>query len=244
MCEQSTCNGSTMNKPADKNLEHLREYGWNWFNYHAEQRTSMFNYSLAAASLLAAGFGAAIDKHPHLAATIGFVGALVTWSFFLIDGRNDKLVRRGERVLKAFEWTDFPNITQAPASDAAHPMPGGILIVDEKGVRTTAKDNTVVQYFRGTHRIHLRLIELIFCVAFLCGAFVSIWTPDAFQLREPPVAENVKILSDQVARLNASLMAMTDRIANASSLQGAGVSKPASGNAAPPVSPANMNDGH
>ena len=242
MCEQSTCIASDKNNPADKTLDHLREYGWNWFNYHAEQRTSMFNYSLAAASLLAAGFGAAIDKHPHLAAAIGFVGALVTWSFFLIDGRNDKLVRRGERVLKAFEATDFPNVTHAPAKVPEYPMPGGILIVDERGVRTRGKDNVLVQYFRGTHRIHLRLIELIFCVAFLCGAFISLWSPDAFQLKDPPVAENVKILSDQVARLNASLNAMADRIANASSLQGAGVPKPASAGAAPPVSPAHSND--
>jgi hypothetical protein len=233
-----------MNNPADKTLDHVREYGWNWFNYHAEQRTSMFNYSLAAASLLAAGFGAAIDKHPHLATAIGFVGALVTWSFFLIDGRNDKLVRRGERVLKAFEATDFPDVAHAPAKGAGYPMPGGILIVDERGVRTHGTDNIVVQYFRGTHRIHLRLIELIFCAAFLCGAFISLWNPGAFQLTEPPVAENVKILSDQVARLNASLNAMTDRLANTSSQQGAGVSKPAAAGAALPVLPAHLNDRH
>jgi len=244
MCEQSTCNGSVMNNPADKKLDHMREYGWNWFNYHAEQRTSMFNYSLAAASLLAAGFGASIDKHPHLAATIGFVGALVTWSFFLIDGRNDKLVRRGERVLKAFELTDFPDVTPASASDVAYPMPGGILIVDENGIRTSARDNIVVQYFRGTHRIHLRLIELIFCVAFLCGAFVSVWRPDAFKLNEPPVAENVKNLSEQVARLNVSLKAMSDRIASPSSLQGAGTSKPAPADATSSRLPANLNDRH
>jgi hypothetical protein len=225
-----------MNKPADPNLEHLREYAWRWFSYHAEQRTSMFNYSLAAASLLAAGFGAAIDKHPHVAAAIGIVGALVTWSFLLIDGRNDKLVRRGERVLKAFEWTDFPDVTQKPAKNAVPTMPGGILIVDENGVRPSARDNIVVQYFRGTHRIHLRLIELIFFFAFLCGASVAICRPDAFQLRDPPVAENVKILSDQVAGLNASLKALTNRIANGSSLQGAGVS--------PPASPADSNDRH
>ncbi|HET6207576.1 MAG TPA: hypothetical protein VFD98_12260, partial [Terracidiphilus sp.] len=228
---------------AEKTLEHIRVYGWDWFHYHAEQRTSMFNYSLAAASLLAAGFGASIDKHPHLAAAIGIVGALVTWSFFLIDGRNDKLVRRGERVLKAFEATDFPNITQAPGSAEVHPMPGGILIVDEEGVRTRGKDNILVQYIRGTHRIHLRLIELIFFFAFLCGAAISIWRPDAFQLTEPPVAENVKNLSDQVARLNASLQVMSDRIA-ASSPQGGGVSQPAPSLAAPPVSPANSNDRH
>jgi hypothetical protein len=87
------------------------EYAWNWFAYHAGQRTSMFNYFLAAASLLAAGYGAAIDSHPSVAATISAVGMLVSISFVLIDKRNDALVRRGERVLRAIERMRFPNIT-------------------------------------------------------------------------------------------------------------------------------------
>ena len=200
---------------SDENTDYLREYAWNWFSYHAEQRTSMFNYSLAAASLLAAGFGATIEKLPFVAAAIGMVGALVTWSFFLIDGRNDKLVRRGERVLKALEQSAFPDITAAPKGGADHPMPGGILIVNEEGVRTDHKDGVLVQYFRGTHRIHLRLIEFLFFVAFLVGAFTAIWMPNAFQLKDPSVAEDVRLLSGQVEHLNASLKVLADKMVTA-----------------------------
>lgn len=223
--------------------DYIREYGWNWFNYHAGQRTSMFNYSLAAASLLAAGFGAAIDHHPRVASVIAFVGALVTWSFFLVDGRNDRLVRRGERVLKALEQIDFPNVTSAPASAAQHPMPGGILIANEEGVRAPAENGFWRLYLGGAHRIHLRLIEAIFCFAFLVGAALVTCKPDAFQSKEPPIAESVRILSEQVMRLNASLQAVTDRLANIRTMETTGSSQQSPA-ASPAAAPGKLNERH
>ena len=244
MCEECECEKAVEEKKADRKFDFFYEYGWNWFRYHAEQRTGMFNYSLAAASLLAAGYGAAIDKHPHVAAAIGLVGGLVTLSFVMIDGRNDKLVRRGERVLKALEQQMFPNVIKQPADDSTHDLPGGILIVNEKGVRTNARDNVVVQYFRGTHRIHLRWIEAIFCLAFFTGAAVAACWPNAFQSKEPSVADSVKLLSDQVTQLNASLKSLSNRITTANTVQSTVLPVPNAAAATPAVQPSESNGRH
>ncbi len=245
MCEGCTQEESAANGSAAGNQNHIRQYGWDWFRYHAEQRTSMFNYSIAAASLLAAGYVAAIDKHPNVAGSIAFLGAWITLSFVLIDGRNDKLVRRGERVLRALEVSDFPNVTQAPVKSAGHTMPGGILIVDEKGVRTNEEHGLFKQwglrYRHGTHRLHLRLIQGTFCAAFLLGGSIATWWPERIQTKDPPVAENIKTLSDQVTRLSASLNAITDRVGNANPRQTGG--DPHSASSSGPA-PANLNDRH
>lgn len=196
--------------------KYIREYAWNWFSYHAGQRTSMFNYSLAAASLLAAGFGATIATLPHVAAAIAFVGVLVTSSFLLIDRRNGQLIHRGERVLRALEHDAFPEIPQASKADASYPMPAGILIVNEKGVRTDGKEgNVFIQYARGLHRVHLRLIEFVFFIAFLIGAVGATWKPGAFQTKDLTVLQSVQLLSEHVVRLDASLQVLTDRVATA-----------------------------
>jgi hypothetical protein len=237
MCEGCKQGGAGVGTPAPTSQDHIREYGWEWFRYHAEQRTSMFNYSIAAASLLAAGFVAAIDKHANVAAPIAFFGAWITWSFILIDGRNDKLVRRGERVLKALEVTDFPNVMHAPAANAGHTMPGGILIVDDDGIRTDANDPFLVRYWRGTHRVHLRLIQGSFCAAFLLGGCFATLRPDLFQTKEPPVAENIKILSDQVSNLSASLKAVTAGSGNAVPNQSSGASSAKSSSVPAPTNP-------
>lgn len=207
----------------DKKLD-LREYAWNWFSYHAAQRTSMFNYYLAAAALLAAGFGATIDKLPVVAAAIGILGALVTLSFIKIDGRNDELVRRGESVLKALEQSAFPHVAGTPKKD--HPMPAGILNVDEHAARTSQHDGLWFEFRRGMHRIHLRLIEYLFLVAFVLGTAAAIWMPGALQQKDPS-ADNVRLLSLQVAHLNASLTTLSDRMANVPAVQPSAQSQPA-----------------
>jgi hypothetical protein len=170
----------------------------------------MFNYSLAAATLLAAGYGAAIDKHPLVAVAIGIVGCLVTQSFRLIDKRNDKLVRRGERVLKAFEKIRFPEVG-ADQEDKAMEMPGGILIVNEQGARKQTKRTRLELYRLGTHRVHLPLIEWIFFAAFALGtlgAFIE-------AVKDPPIeptAQAIDSLTKKVENLNESLIKLVDRV--------------------------------
>jgi hypothetical protein len=185
------------------------EYAWSWFAYHAEQRTSMFNYFLAAASLLAAGYAASIYEHPKAAIAIGVVGALVSISFVLIDKRNDALVRRGERVLRAIERQRFPNVT-SNQDKKDNEMPGGILLTNEKGKREEFKDSRWRLIWFGTHRFHLRWIESVFAAAFLAGLGNAVYMASHPPAPEPSVAASVQELTQKVATLSTSVQSLVD----------------------------------
>ena len=166
--------------PSATDLEHIREYAWSWFSYHAEQRTSMFNYSLAAAGLLAAGYGAVFDKSIVVAAAIGIVGAAVMLCFVFLDFRNRRLVEHGETALMYVETALFK-------SGRAVAMPVGILVADLRGIdpataqRELGLDTTNKPSSLGTHKVLLPLVEIIVCIAFLAGGVAPFLYPTLFQ---------------------------------------------------------------
>jgi deoxyribose-phosphate aldolase len=88
-----------------KHLQH--EYAWNWFAYHARQRTSMFNYFLVIVAALATAYSWLVARsEPQLlrhAGVVAVICAVITVLFMLLDRRNRDLVHRGERVLKRIE---------------------------------------------------------------------------------------------------------------------------------------------
>jgi len=104
-------------KPADELARMQFDYAWKWFNFHAEQRTRMFNYMLIGMGIFATALVAAIDKKlPVEAITIGVAAMCVAVVFYLIDGRNRQLyvvamdvLIHLERAVMFGENTSFPD---------------------------------------------------------------------------------------------------------------------------------------
>jgi hypothetical protein len=163
----------------DANLEQIRDYAWSWFSYHAEQRTSMFNYSLAAAGLLAAGYGAVFDKSIVVAAAISIVGFAVMLCFVFLDVRNRRLVEHGETALMYVESALFKG--------GSGKMPIGILLADLRGIdpaqaqRDLGLDTSTKPSRLGSHKVLLPLVEGIVCAAFLAGGIAPLVFPTLFQ---------------------------------------------------------------
>jgi hypothetical protein len=214
MCEK--CAQSPEEKAAaqeDANLERIRDYAWNWFSYHAEQRTSMFNYSLAAAAILAAGYGTVLDKSLNVAAAIGFLGATVMACFMVLDFRNRHLVEYGERALKYVEAALFKEgIDKEAATKLAglEKPPAGILLADTLNSIPAAKQRgaglwiwakaTWAGLLAGKHRVFLPLVEIIVLGAFLGGGVVALWCPELLQSQEPdPTASALRESANTIA---------------------------------------------
>ncbi len=80
------------------------DYAWNWFNYHANQRVSMFNYFLIITGILANAYvGILKEGLLEIAAGLGGLGLFTTIGFFFLDCRNKQLVGMGEDVLEKLE---------------------------------------------------------------------------------------------------------------------------------------------
>jgi hypothetical protein len=80
------------------------DYAWGWFQHHASQRLTAFNFFLVIVGLLLVGYAQAID-HTWTAfgVGIGILGALVAAGFLALDVRNFELVIRGRDALEELE---------------------------------------------------------------------------------------------------------------------------------------------
>lgn len=76
------------------------EYAWSWFEYHAQQRLQLFNFSIVALGALAAASATFLSQAAYIAAglTAVFAGALAI-AFLRLDQRNSELTRLAERYL-------------------------------------------------------------------------------------------------------------------------------------------------
>ena len=98
------------------------EYAWRWFDLHAKQRVSMFNFFLLSAGALATAYGLLLREQLYVVAAVAaFMGIFVSLVSCLLDVRNHALVKMGEEALKGVErahLTECPILTdetQPPA---------------------------------------------------------------------------------------------------------------------------------
>jgi hypothetical protein len=80
-------------------LKARQEYGWGWFDFHAKQRTTIFNYFLVALALVMNAFATLMRSGPYyIAVMVAVAGALAAFAFLCLEVRNRQLVRWGEEV--------------------------------------------------------------------------------------------------------------------------------------------------
>ncbi len=101
---------------SEAKLAELRlEYAWNFFEFHAKQRTTMFNYFLIAVGIFANAAVLAIRFTDYwiVPAVLLFTAAFLCFAFRYLDCRNVQLTEVGEDVLDKMEeetiFKDFGN---------------------------------------------------------------------------------------------------------------------------------------
>src|SRR5574342_544478 len=103
--------GKTSPKSQADNLTQMRlTYVWDWWKFHAKQRTDMFNYFLIVTGILANAYVSLLkDKggQPALAIGLGVLGALASVGFCLLDVRNRRQLERATAILQRIEATEL-----------------------------------------------------------------------------------------------------------------------------------------
>ena len=76
--------------PDPSELQKVRfDYAWKWFNFHADQRTKMFNFMLIGLGIFASAVVSAIEKKLFVeAAVLSMAAVVVAVAFRLLDKRN------------------------------------------------------------------------------------------------------------------------------------------------------------
>jgi hypothetical protein len=90
-------------------LREQREYAWNYFELHARQRMSVFNYFVLIAALLTAGLAGSFSKSGSslLISIISLLLAIslvvISFVFWKLDQRVRQLIKHAEEALKMLE---------------------------------------------------------------------------------------------------------------------------------------------
>ena len=99
--------GAASSKSQAENLTQVRlTYVWDWWKFHAKQRTDMFNYFLIVTGILANAYVSLLKDQggqPALAIGLGILGALASAGFWLLDVRNRRQLERATLILRRIE---------------------------------------------------------------------------------------------------------------------------------------------
>lgn len=99
------------------------EHAWAYFQLHAQQRITIFNYFVVFSGILATGLAAAIQAPPRLASVgvaLGILLSVLSYIFWQIDKRTSFLVKHSEDAIKRHEPVGAQLVTEEVAkTDAA-----------------------------------------------------------------------------------------------------------------------------
>lgn len=86
--------------------EALLEHTWRYFELHAKQRITVFNYFLVLSGAVVAGLAATLQGSPRFSfvgAVLGVLLALVSFVFWKLDQRVSFLIKHAEAALAEVE---------------------------------------------------------------------------------------------------------------------------------------------
>lgn len=91
-------------KPKDDHLELAMTYAWNWFEYHAGQRLSVFRFFLIVVAFMSTGYVTSIVRgESTVAAGLALTLGVTTFFFSRLDVRSMRLIKVSEAPLKKLE---------------------------------------------------------------------------------------------------------------------------------------------
>ncbi len=80
------------------------EYAWRYFDFHAKQRTTMFNFFVIFSGFLINAIALLLQKNEHWALFfVSLFGAVITVFFIFLERRNEELVHIAEDTLCKLE---------------------------------------------------------------------------------------------------------------------------------------------
>ncbi|HCF8639026.1 hypothetical protein ACV1FH_21785 [Klebsiella pneumoniae] len=95
----------------NEELNRANEHVWRYFELHAQQRMTVFNFYIAITGLLAAGVGFTLqqgEKYAFFTSVMGIFIFFISFIFWKLDQRVSILIKNAELALQELE-TQFAN---------------------------------------------------------------------------------------------------------------------------------------
>jgi hypothetical protein len=174
------------------------DYAWKWFDFHAKQRTTLFNYFMVIVGILANALVTALKEgYQTLIIPIGILGATTSLAFIVFDIRNRHLVRQAEDVLEKLEDDHiYPAEFQGGARKRL-----GFMVVERA---STMREGQARGFWKSflKHKWWIRGLEFAVGVCFVASLFLP-----AHSAQRNQVAD----LQEQLRRVETSLQNTSTR---------------------------------
>jgi hypothetical protein len=168
------------------------DYAWGWFQYHASQRLTAFNFFLVIVGLILVAYAQAIDRHwVVFGIGLGMLGAIVAAGFLALDVRNLELVMRGKAALKTLELERAMRVSLIDRNGDRAEL-GKALLTDGIGDGVSRCIGRWFGWFF-QHRLWLRGVIFVVGVGFVAGAawagfgYPGTGSPDLLSCRDSTV---------------------------------------------------------
>ncbi len=146
---------------SDQSTRDMLEHAWRYFDLHAQQRMSLFNYFLIASGSVAAGLAASLQRSglfQILGTGLGALLILISFVFWKLDQRSAFLVKHAEEAL-----TELESTFQNPA----------VRLVYREPLRTAARESGFIITRMWTYGAVFRLVYAVMGIVGLTGAAIS-----------------------------------------------------------------------
>jgi hypothetical protein len=155
------------------------EYAWNFFEFHARQRTTMFNFFLVFVGFIFTGYASLLKDAPCLLSmVVALTGAALTIVFIFLDRRNEELVHVAEATLLSLEkdvlFAGYVREVSWPMRRAWHGGMKGAATRRQLGIllRQESDENSIGK----SKYEHGRWIPTFQCVMFLLFLLLAVFS--------------------------------------------------------------------
>ena len=164
----------------------ILDLAWKYFQQHAQQRLSYFNFFVVFAALMTTGllttFQEKYDAH-FIGIVIGLMLSLISFIFWKIDERNKFLTKHGENALKELEKhyyfkNKYDNLDKLK-----------IFTTEAISTNELKENHKNIIFFR-KQISHSKAFNIIFLVFFIIGLIGAI-TSTYYQIYHIPKKEKV-----------------------------------------------------
>ncbi|MHC4687608.1 MAG: RipA family octameric membrane protein [Planctomycetota bacterium] len=195
--EEGSIQGGHQN-PKEDLLKLRYDYAWKWFEYHANQRVTMFNYFLIITGILSNAYvGLLKEGLLEIAMALGSLGALTSVGFFLLDWRNKQLVDMGEDVLEKLEREKIFNGYKGKKGGEIFQL-GFLFREEEEKLKLQGKPLRRLGTSLIKHKFWIRAIQGAVVILFVLATILPLRFKDKFQ---PRANKDISRLEIKVTKL-------------------------------------------
>jgi len=179
-------------------LTELRlKYAYDYFSFHAKQRTTMFNFFMVAVGLIATAVAQSFKDGMPKEVLIGLlvIGAILTIAFIFLDRRNVQLLQIAGDVLREIEETTlFKDIEDADSPGRKHTDKGYIPLAILWRQRREKEANL---WCRATifrrHGLWILVVQLVIFSGFVGGVWYA--NTSSYDSQSPKEVHAIKFLA-------------------------------------------------